>query len=173
MESTDVGVIGQVLSQLEARVQSEGSFRPGVLGRKLFPKSKQVPDDLISQLKILMAKYQLISEIESKVDVAKCSKLVENYLDQLLDWNRITGWQKMAEIAIWRWPIYSGDKSFMHALAVLKGIITQGHPLQSTYDQVAEFFRPIGERLSSKYGSNATMVSCVEPMKLAVLQSVS
>ena len=61
----------------------------------------------------------------------------------------------------------------MHAMAGLKGIITNGHSGQSTYDRIAAFFNPIADKLSRKYGSDAAMICCVEPMKLAVLQSAS
>jgi len=174
LQANTVDEITTVLSQLEKQLASQSHWRLGVLGRKIFPTSNQIIDDLISQLNIKKAQCALIAAVNAGASIRTCSEAVEEYFDRLLAWSQRTGWDKMIRIGMWRAPIYpSSDKSFMHAVAGLKGIITNGHSDQSTYDRIAAFFSPIADKLSRKYGSDSAMVCCVEPMKLAVLEAAS
>ncbi len=52
----------------------------------------------------------------------------------------------------------------------LKQVLGQGAPYTS-YAQIDAFFERIGKNLQQKYGRDSVMVGCVEPLKLAVIQS--
>ena len=99
----------------------------------------------------------------------ECARLVENYFDKLLAWNRETGWDKMIDITIWRTPIYEEGEDLTEALSRLKQLLGQGAPYIS-YAQVDAFFADISSKLLQKYGKSSVMVGCIEPFKLAVIQ---
>ena len=96
--------------------------------------------------------------------------LVESYLEALLAWNKETGWERMIKLGLWRNAIYSSDKDFSQALSTLKrGLAEPAHTL--SYAAVAAFFAPIAQRLLAKYDQDAVMIGCIEPLKLALIQS--
>jgi hypothetical protein len=102
-------------------------------------------------------------------DVQESARLLENYFDKLLAWNKETGWDKMIDITIWPRPIYEEGKDLTEGMYRLKQILAQGSPYTS-YTQVAAFFGPISKSLLQKYGQDSVMVGCIEPLKLAVIQ---
>ena len=122
------------------------------------------------QLEIRDARQALLKALRGKPDVGECSKLVENYFDKLLAWNKETGWDKMIDITVWPRPIYEDGKDIEEAMYRLKQILAQGAPYTS-YAQVNAFFNGISDHLLQKYGQNSVMVGCIEPLKLAVIQS--
>ena len=95
---------------------------------------------------------------------------MQNYFDKLLAWNKETGWDKMINITVWPQPIYEGGKDLTEATYRLKQILANGAPYTS-YAQVNAFFDGISKDLLQKYGQDSVMVGCVEPLKLAVIQS--
>jgi len=88
----------------------------------------------------------------------------------LLAWNHETGWDRMIDITVWSRPIYESGKDLAQAIYRLKQIIGQGDAYTS-YGKIAKFFDPIRDHLREKYGEDSVMVGCVEPFKLAVMQS--
>jgi hypothetical protein len=76
----------------------------------------------------------------------------------------------MINIGVWPHPIYEDGKDLAEALARLKQVIGGDAPYTS-YSKVDAFFKPISQKLLEKYGEDSVMVGCVEPLKLAVLQS--
>ena len=88
----------------------------------------------------------------------------------MLAWNVATGWDKMINITIWRQPIYEDGDDLQVAISNLKESLAQGNPY-TRFGQIAAFFSPIAARLSAKYGEDAAMVGCVEPLKFAVMQA--
>jgi hypothetical protein len=170
LNESDPQKIIAVLEPLE-RLVDQGQFgRPGVIGRRLFPDRAQVAGDLVFQLKIRAARQQLLKALFSKTDRKECEKLLENYLDALLSWDKQTGWERLINIGIWRSPIYSSDKRFEEALSILKRVLGGGASVTS-YAAVTSFFDPISKRLLQNYGEDAVMVGCIEPLKLAVIQA--
>jgi hypothetical protein len=71
---------------------------------------------------------------------------------------------------VWPHPIYEPSKDFTEGLARLKQIIGAGSPYTS-YGKVDAFFEPISQHLLKKYGQDSVMVGCIEPFKLAVIES--
>ena len=112
----------------------------------------------------------MLVALHGKPSVKESSRLVENYFDQLLAWNRQTGWNKLIAIAIWTMPIYDSDKEFVEALSRLKQILGNGAPY-TRYSQIEAFLDPIRADLAKKYDENSLMLGCVEPFKLAVAQT--
>jgi hypothetical protein len=170
LQETDPQKINSALNRLEGLLNQGQLGRPGVIGRKLFPDHLQVAKDLVFQLKIRDAREHLLQALFSKTDKEECEKLVEDYLDALLSWDRQTGWEKMINIGIWRSPIYTADKRFEEAMSILKRVLGGGSRVTS-YAAISSFFDPIREKLLQKYDEDAVMIGCIEPLKLAVLQA--
>jgi hypothetical protein len=170
LEETDPQKINAVLQPLEALVSRRQLGRPGFMGREIFPDPPQVAKDLVFQLKIRVARQRLEAGLYSRTTKAQFAKLVEEYLDVLLAWDKQTGWNRLIKIGIWRAPIYSADKRFNEGLSNLKKVIGNGAAVTS-YANVSAFFDPMSRRLIQKYGEDAVMIGCIEPLKLAVIQA--
>ncbi len=159
-----------MLADLQAMIKEGKAGRPGAIGRLLFPDPVSVARNLEMQLEIRAARQALMKALRGKPSVQESSELIENYFDKLLAWNKETGWDKMIDITVWPLPIYEDGKDLEEALTRLKQILAQGAPYTS-YAKVDRFFEGISKDLQQKYGQNSVMVGCIEPMKLAVLQS--
>jgi len=170
LRDTDSDRINATLARLKEMLRQGNAGRPGAIGRLLFPDSLTVARNLQMQLEIRAARQALLKALRGKPDVGECSKLVENYFDKLLAWNKETGWDKMIDITVWPQPIYEDGKDLEEGMYRLKQILAQGAPYTS-YAQVSAFFSGIGNQLLQKYGQNSVMVGCIEPLKLAVIQS--
>ncbi|MFN8009084.1 MAG: hypothetical protein U0V70_19065 [Terriglobia bacterium] len=96
--------------------------------------------------------------------------MVGDYLDALLAWSDETGWKGGVIIGTWRGTMYESDRSFTEAMSILKRILG-GEADTTSYAAIAAFFQAISQRLLKKYGEDEVMMSCVEPLKLAVIQA--
>ena len=76
----------------------------------------------------------------------------------------------MIAITVWPRPIYEPGKDLTEALYRLKQILAEGAPYTS-YGRIDAFFGPMVTALRAKYDEDSVMVGCVEPFKLAVVQS--
>jgi hypothetical protein len=170
LRETDAERINSVLSRLRDQVQKGGLGRAGTLGRKLFPDALAVARNLRMQLEIRAARQGFITAMRGKPTVEESAKLVGNYFDKLLAWNKETGWDKMIDITIWPRPIYESGKDLTEAAYRLKQILAQGSPYTS-YAKTQAFFDAIARDLLQKYGEDSVMVGCIEPFMLAVIQS--
>jgi hypothetical protein len=170
LRETDPERINAILASLEKMVHSGDAGRPGAIGRLLFPDHLAVAKNLQMQLEIRSARQSLLKALRGKPDVSECAKLVENYFDKLLAWNQETGWDKMINITVWPQPIYEEGKDLTEAASRLKQVLGNGAPYTS-YAQVNAFFEGVSKNLLQKYGQDSVMVGCVEPLKLAVIQS--
>ena len=122
------------------------------------------------QLEIRESRQRLLKVLQGRPDVDECTKLVEDYFDKLLAWDRETGWYKTIDIGIWTTPIYQDGKDLTQALSRLKQILGNGAPY-TRYAQVDVFFDRIAKDLLKKYGQDSVMIGCIEPFKLAVVQT--
>ena len=170
LRETDSDRIMATLTRLEKMVQDGNAGRPGAIGRLLFPDPLAVARNLQMQLEIRSARQSLLKSLRGKPDVQECARLLENYFDKLLAWNKETGWNKMIDITVWPRPIYESGKDLTQAMYRLKQILAQGAPYTS-YAKVNMFFDRIAKNLLQKYGEDSVMVGCIEPLKLAVLDS--
>jgi hypothetical protein len=170
LRETDSQRINDVLRRLETQLKSGAMGRPGALGRSLFPDSLAVARNLQMQLGIRAARQALLKAMKGKPDIQESSLLVEQYFDKLLAWNHETGWDKMIDITVWPRPIYEEGKDLTEMVYRLKQILAQGAPYTS-HAKIAAFFDGIAKRLLAKYGEDSVMNGCVEPLKLAVIQS--
>lgn len=170
LRETDPDKIRSTSARLAALVMAGNAGRPGVLGRYLFPDRLIVARDLLAQLDIRGARQTLLKALRGKPDVEECARLIEAYFDKLLAWNQQTGWEKIIDTGIWTQPIYEKDKNLAEALSRLKEILGNGAPFTS-YAQVNGFFDEIAKDLLKKYGQNSVMIGCIEPLKLAVMQT--
>jgi hypothetical protein len=161
--------ISGTLTRLETLVHEGSAGRPGAIGRHLFPDRLAVVKNLQLQLGIRLARQALLKVLRGKPDVSECARLVENYFNKLLAWNKETGWDEMIDITIWRTPIYEEDRELTEAMSRLKQILGEGAPYTS-YAQINTFFARISESLLQKYGQDSVMIGCIEPLKLAVIQ---
>lgn len=168
LHEKDPETISSTLSRLEKPLNS--TAQPGAVGRFVFPDSLMVAKNLKMQLEIRMARQRLLKALEGKPDANECARLVEDYFDKLLAWNKETGWDKTIDIAIWTTPIYESGKDLTEALSRLKEILGQGAPY-TNYGQIDAFFDPISKSLLKKYGQNSVMIGCIDPFKLAVIQT--
>ena len=170
LQEEDPEKIGVMLSRLKELLQAGNAVRAGALGRFLFPDRLIVARNLKMQLEIRLARQLLLKALQGKPDINECARLVEDYFDKLLAWNKETGWEKTIDIAIWTLPIYQDGKDLTEAMSRLKEILGAGAPYTS-YSQVKAFFDPITRDLLKKYGEESVMIGCIEPFKLAVAQT--
>jgi hypothetical protein len=170
LRENNVDRINASLKGLDGLLVGDHAGHPGALGRLLFPDHLAIVRNLKMQLEIRAARQALLSAMRGKPSVAETSALVETYLDKLLAWNKETGWDKMIEITVWPRPIFEGGKDFTEGLYRIKQLLAQGAPYTS-YAKVDEFFEPIKTRLLKKYDQDSVMVGCIDPLKLAVIQS--
>ena len=89
-------------------------------GGSLFPDQLAVARNLQMQLEIRAARQSLVTALRGKPDISECARLVENYFDKLLAWNKETGWDKMININVWPQPIYEGGKDLTEAMAAFE-----------------------------------------------------
>jgi hypothetical protein len=170
LQEEDPEKIGVMLSPLQELLQAGNAVRAGALGRFLFPDRLIVARNLKMQLEIRLARQHLLKALQGKPDINECARLVEDYFDKLLAWNKETGWEKTINIGIWTLPIYQGGKDLTEAMSRLKQILGAGMPY-TRYSQVNSFFDPIAKHLLKKYGEESVMIGCIEPFKLAVAQT--
>ncbi len=168
LREEDPQKIGAALARLEKLLHSQ--IRPGAIGRFLFPDRHIVARNLRMQLEIRESRQRLLKGLQGRPDVNECAKLVEDYFDKLLAWNTETGWYKTIDISIWTTPIYQDGKDLTEALSRLKQILGSGAPY-TRYAQVDVFFDRIGKDLLRKYEQDSVMIGCIEPFKLAVVQT--
>ena len=146
--------------------------RPGAIGRLLFPDALAVARNLQMQLEIRAARQAFLKAMRGKPMSAECAKLLENYFDKLLAWNKETGWDKMIDITVWPRPIYEDGKDLDAKRNYhLKQLLAQGAPYTSyAKDQVVSSMQ--SRRTSwQNMDEDSVMVGCIEPFKLAVMQS--
>ena len=62
------------------------------------------------------------------------------------------------------------DKELARAISRLKAIVLQGKD-RNGYARISAFLAPISKALMDKYSENSVMVGCVEPFKLAMIQT--
>ena len=170
LHEDDADQISSVLSRLEALERAPDPGRPGAIGRLLFPDTLAVVRNLRMQLEIRQARQGFIAAMRAKPTVPESARLVQRYFDRLLAWNKETGWDKMIDITVWPRPIYETGKDLTEAVYRLKQLLADGAPYTS-FGQVDAFFGPIAKALRDTYGEDSVMVGCVEPFKLAVVQS--
>jgi hypothetical protein len=170
LQEKDPDKIAATLARLDKLVAEGNAGRTGAIGRHLFPDHLAVARNLQIQLGIRMARQALLKALRGKPDVKECERLVQDYFDKLLAWNKETGWDKMLDISIWITPIYDEDKDLAEAMSRLKQVLGQGAPYTS-YAQIDAFFDRIANNLLTKYGQNSVMIGCIEPFKLAVIQT--
>jgi len=170
LQEQDPEKIGVMLPRLKELLQGGNAIRAGALGRFLFSDRLIVARTLQMQLEIRLTRQNLLKALQGKPDINECARLVEDYFDKLLTWNKETGWEKTIDIAIWTSPIYQGGKDLTEAMSRLKEILGAGAPYTS-YSQVNSFFEPITRDLLKKYGEESVMIGCIEPFKLAVAQT--
>ena len=140
------------------------------MGRKLFPDSLVVAKSLVFQLKIRAARERFLQALTGEPTRSMCEVLIVDYLGALLSWSQETGWEGIVIIGTWRGTMYQSDKRFTEALSILKRILGEGSST-THYAAIASFFDSISRRLREKYGEDEVMMSCVEPLKLAVIQA--
>ncbi|HWR17734.1 MAG TPA: hypothetical protein VN577_23090 [Terriglobales bacterium] len=170
LRQKDPRTIGLLIARLEGLMRSVGKPRVGAVGRFLFPDPHIVIKSLKMQLEIRVARELLIEGVRDGAKIDNAGKLVEDYFDKMLAWNKETGWEKTIDINIWRSPLFERDRDLNEALVRLKQVIGAGKPY-TNYEQIESFFEPIEGRLLAKYSKNSVMIGCVEPFKLAVAQS--
>jgi hypothetical protein len=169
LREEDPAKVKSALEDISKLVKDGNAGRPGAIGRLLFPDRLAVARNLQLQLDIRYARQALIKGLDGSPSVEESARLVENYFDKLLAWNKDTGWDKMIEISIWRSPIYAEGKDLTRAMTQLKKILAQGKPY-TTYAQFDDFFSGMAGRLSAKYGRDSAMVGCVDPFKVSMIQ---
>ena len=170
LEDTDLHKIDDLLSRLQTLITQGKIGKPGALGRKLFPDPLVVAKSLVFQLKIRGARERFLQTLNGEPTRSVCETLVGDYLETLLSWSKETGWEGIVIIGTWRGTMYQSDKKFTEALSILKRILGEGSST-THYAAIASFFDSISRRLREKYGEDEVMMSCVEPLKLAVIQA--
>ena len=170
LREKDPDKIAATLGRLDTFINAGNPGRKGVLGRYLFPDQFTVARNLQAQLGIRAARQSLIRALHGKPDIKESERLVQDYFDTLLAWNKTTGWDKMLDIGIWTTPIYEEDKELTEAMSRLKLILAQGAPYTS-YAKIDAFFDRIANHLLPTYSQNSVMIGCIAPFKLAVIQT--
>ena len=170
LREKDPDKIAATLGRLDTFITEGNPGRKGAIGRYLFPDQFTVARNLQAQLGIRAARQSLIRALQGKPDIKESERLVQDYFDTLLAWNKTTGWDKMLDIGIWTTPIYEGDKELTEAMSRLKLILGQGAPYTS-YAKIDAFFDRIANHLLPKYSQNSVMIGCIAPFKLAVIQT--
>jgi hypothetical protein len=167
LQERDTTKVSTALSGLSTILEDK-DLRPGALGRFVFG-GPRVITDLQMQLEIRLARQNLIRTLHGKTESEQCAKLVEEYFDRILAWNRHTGWNKTINIGIWTTPLYEAGPDLLEVLPRMKQIVGDGAPYTS-YTQIEAFFSKISQNLAKKYEYDSMMLGCVEPFKLALAQ---
>ena len=170
LEDNNSNKIDDLLGRLQTLLTQGKIGRPGALGRKLFPDPIVVAKSLVFQLKIRAARERFLQALTGEPTRSMCEVLIVDYLGALLSWSQETGWEGIVIIGTWRGTMYQSDKRFTEALSILKRILGEGSST-THYAAIASFFDSISRRLREKYGEDEVMMSCVEPLKLAVIQA--
>jgi hypothetical protein len=170
LRETDAGRVTAVVGRLRQALETQALGRPGAIGRLLFPDPAVVARTLVMQLDIRAARQTFIAAMRGTPTVAESARLVSTYFEKLVAWNEETGWDKMIDITIWPRPIYEPGRDLTEAAYRLKQILAGGAPYTS-YRRIQQFFEPIARDLQRNYGEDSVMVGCIEPFKLAVIQS--
>ena len=170
LEESDSHKIDDLLRHLQTLIVDGKIGRPGALGRKLFPDPIIVAKSLVFQLKIRGARERFLQALNGEPTRSMCETLVGDYLDTLLSWSKETGWEGIVIIGTWRGTMYQSDKRFTEALSILKRILGEGSST-THYTAIDSFFASISRRLRENYGEDEVMMSCIEPLKLAVIQA--
>jgi hypothetical protein len=162
--------IAPTLARLQKVVNKGEEGRPGALGRYLFPDSSSVARILLRQIEIQMARESFIQGLRNKPSAAESERLLGDYLDKLLAWNRDTGWNRMVDIGIWREPIYRSDASFTEAMSELRHVLEPDTSHVSN-EAIQRFFDRLAARLTTKYDRDSVMSGCISPMEKAVMSA--
>ncbi len=170
LRETDAPKVEATLSKMTARLATGGFGRPGAIGRLLFPDPLIVARSLRMQLEIRAARQDFIAAMRGTPTVEDAARLLETYFDRLLAWNKETGWDRMIDITVWPREIYEDGPDLTESVYRLKHILARGEPY-TRYSATQQFFTALAQRLLQRYGEDSVMVGCIEPFKLAVLQS--
>jgi hypothetical protein len=178
LQESEPRKIKEALYQLQKLLASGDLGKPGALGRFLFPDRLVVARDLAAQLRIRYARQNFIYAMQGRPDVNESAHLVEDFFNELLAWNQATGWDKLMDEGS-ATPIYDAallrecgcqDKDLLKAMSRLKDIVVQGNTA-NRYAQINAFFESISKSLLQRYSESSVMIGCVEPFKLAVIQT--
>lgn len=169
LREKDSNKLRETLARLQQSDLTHRSPQLGAIGRHLFPTAAGLPRIVEMQLRIRLARQELIDALQGSPDIGECETYLEKYFSALLDWNKETGWEKTINIGIWTLPIYEVDRDLEHGMSRLKRILGGKSP-HTSYSQVASFFDGISTKLVQKYDKDSVLLGCTEPFKLAVAQ---
>lgn len=166
LASSDRAQAGSLSRRLERLIGKNRIGRPGILGRKLFPTQRQIAEDLAVQLKVRAALKDLSPRIGNP---AHCAKVVEDFLDAALTWDRRHGWS-----AYWRklgttWALVRAYDTCYYSLLLssLRKILGGSSANEAT---IETFFAPIKRNLIRKHDPWIVANCAIEPLKTALLK---
>jgi len=166
----DPDKIDAIRRQIENLIEHDKLGRTGIIGRKLFPESRQVARDLVSQLKVRAARQTMCRALARGADRNGSAKVIEDYLEALLAWTDQNGWQMMVDVGNWRRGLIVSDQDFVNAMSNLKRALGGASPVFGDA-RIASFLDPIAVNLLRKYGAGAVLRGCIEPMRAAIKEA--
>jgi hypothetical protein len=170
INETDPQKIDGLRAQLGSLINQDKLGRLGVLGRKLFPDRAQVARDLVSQLKVRAAREVMCRTLTPTTSRNESARVIESYLDALLAWTNLNGWEMMVNVNGWG-SLIVYDKEFAASMSNLKRALGGGSPVTDD-TAIGSFLEPISKKLLLRYGTkNAVMQGCTDAIKKAIREA--
>ena len=159
--------------RLAQRLERSRLGRPGILGRKLFPRPPQIAPDLVWQLKVWAAFEAFRQAATSRAGRASCAARLETFLDAALTWDARHGWSEYWHKLGTPWDVAphhnqpQNIRAYEQTIAALRKKLGGGRTNASV---VAAFLLPIGRRLERKHDPWIVTHCGIEPLQKALLK---
>jgi hypothetical protein len=141
----------------------------GILGRLLFPSSRQVIEDLARQLEVRRAEAAFASAVEAGADAVELRPLVTGYFRQCLRWEERHGYFGVMKVGrleslfprppIPRDTIRTWPPFVPYALGLRAALERAGDP------DGRRFFEPIARELGAEFELEKVDRGCIEAMR--------
>ncbi len=148
-------------ARLEQVVKEDKLGCPGVFGRKLFPNHRIVADCLLLQLRVRGARQRLLQAVTPATPLSECEKLLCDYFDAYIKWDKAHGWHELWGWTQWPLPGFPTGE-------VAKSL--RKHLGDSA--MVEDFFSKVSANLSARHDSSSVQQGCIAPLKSAVLKAI-
>ncbi len=167
LNATGVAEIDQALDGMRTGIGRGPA--PGLLGRLLFPSSRQVIEDLAHQLEVRRAEAAFASAVEAGASSAELRPLVTEYFRQCLRWEERHGYFGVMKVGrleslfprppIPRDTIRTWPPFLPYALGLRSALERAGDP------DGTRFFEPIARELHAEFGPEKVDRGCIEAMR--------
>ena len=166
LEETNRGNIATIADEMATLAAGNDSPRLGALGQYLFPDGRQIARDLVFQFQMHTALRNFQQGLPVTVTPDECARLLESFLDSLLQWDSQHGWstywKKMGSV----WPLLpEANAAWPVALIAIRQCLGDD---ANDENAIAAFLSPIGRRLAEKYHPWLVENCAIIPLRKAI-----